>query len=62
MIKIYLTLKHHFRMGEKLLELFFIENDFAKHFGRCHNSISYFVLHVTVIHQNDTFSVLQEKS
>ena len=49
-------------MGEKLLELFFIENDFAKHFGRCHNSISYFVLDVTVIHQNDTFSVLQEKS
>ena len=39
----------------KIFELFCIKNDFAKYFAKCHNLFKYFVLHIMVIPQNDTF-------
>ena len=38
-------------MDERFLELFCIENDFAKY----RNLFKYFVSHITVIPRNDTF-------
>ena len=42
-------------MKSFLIELFCIENYFAKHFAKCHNFFEYFVPHITVIPRNDAF-------
>ena len=36
------------------IKLFCIENDFAKHFAKCHNFFKYFVSHTMIIFRNDT--------
>ena len=40
--------KHRFYTDEKLFELFFVKNDFAKYFVKCCNLFKYFVLHIMI--------------
>ena len=42
-------------MGENLLELIWIKNDFAKYFRECCNLFKYFVSHIIIILRINTF-------
>ena len=55
-MKLWLTVKHNFYTSEKLFELFCFKNDFVKYFAECRDLLfKYFVLHIMVIPQNNTF-------
>ena len=43
------------------IKLFCIENDFAKHFAKCHNFFKYFVSHTMIIFRNDTSPLLDKE-
>ena len=52
-MKLQLTLEHHFYADKKLFQLFYIENKFAKYFAIFW--FKYFVSHIAVIRRNDKF-------
>ena len=47
--------KTHFYTDEEFFELFCIENDFAKQFAKWQALLKYFILHIMIISENDTF-------
>ena len=44
--EIIINTKTHFYMEERLFELFYNENDFAKYFAKLHYLFKYFVWHI----------------